>query len=183
MRLICDSAAVRDAGHKMSDSSARMNKPVASRRPVPAARAVAFALARIEPAQPIFQPERLPSRAPDEDEGRARLRRSIFPRFGTGIGDNLKEFFHSGPRGNVRSALLVDWHEEPSLWANLRDWIAPRKLPPLKTTSQPIPVPEIWSKNEQFQPSAGGVHSGSRGRNRANRAFATADLRNTSRRR
>jgi periplasmic protein TonB len=72
------------------------------------------------------------------------------PRFGTGLGDNLKEFFHSGPRGNVRSALLVDWHEEPSLWANLRDWIAPRKLPPLKTTSQPIPVPEIWSKNENF---------------------------------
>jgi periplasmic protein TonB len=72
------------------------------------------------------------------------------PRFGTGMGANLKEFFHAGPRGNVRSALLVDWHEEPSLWANLRDWIAPRKLPPLKTTSQPIPVPEIWSKNEQF---------------------------------
>jgi periplasmic protein TonB len=72
------------------------------------------------------------------------------PRFGSGMGANLKEFFHSGPRGNVRSALLVDWHEEPSLWANLRDWIAPRKLPPLKTTSQPIPVPEIWSKNEQF---------------------------------
>jgi periplasmic protein TonB len=72
------------------------------------------------------------------------------PRFGTGLSDNLKEFFHSGPRGNVRSALLVDWHEEPSLWANLRDWIAPRKLPPLKTTSQPIPVPEIWSKNENF---------------------------------
>jgi periplasmic protein TonB len=72
------------------------------------------------------------------------------PKFGTGMGDNFKEFFHSGPRGNVRSALLVDWHEEPSLWANLRDWISPRKLPPLKTTSQPIPVPEIWSKNTQF---------------------------------
>lgn len=72
------------------------------------------------------------------------------PRFGTGMGENLKEFFHSGPRGNVRSALLVDWHEEPSLWANLRDLIAPRKLPPLKTTSQPIPVPEIWTKDKNF---------------------------------
>lgn len=72
------------------------------------------------------------------------------PQFGTGLGDNLKEFFQSGPRGNVRSGLLVNWNEEPSLWANLRDWIAPRKLPPLKTTSQPIPVPEIWSKNPQF---------------------------------
>jgi protein TonB len=72
------------------------------------------------------------------------------PQFGTGLGENLKEFMHSGPRGNVKSALLVDWHEEPSLWQNLRDWIAPRKLPPLKTTSQAIPVPEIWSKNKQF---------------------------------
>src|SRR5579864_8222396 len=53
------------------------------------------------------------------------------PKFGAGIGENLKEFFHSEPRGNVRSALLVDWHEAPSLWDNLRDWIAPRKLPPL----------------------------------------------------
>jgi len=72
------------------------------------------------------------------------------PKFGTGLGENLKEFFHSGPRGNVRSDLLVDWHEEPSLWANLRDLIAPRKLPPLKTTSQPIPVPEIWTKDKNF---------------------------------
>jgi protein TonB len=50
----------------------------------------------------------------------------------------------------VNSAFLVNWNEEPGLWQNLRDWIAPRKLPPLKTTSQPIPVPEIWSKNTQF---------------------------------
>jgi len=72
------------------------------------------------------------------------------PRFGNDLGGNLKEFFQAGPRGNVNSALLVDWNQEPSLWQNLRDWISPRKLPPLKTTSQPIPVPEIWSKNTQF---------------------------------
>jgi len=72
------------------------------------------------------------------------------PKFGTGLGSNLQEFFHSGPRGSVRSSLLVNWHEEPSLWANLRDLIAPRKLPPLKTTSQPIPVPEIWTKDKNF---------------------------------
>ena len=73
------------------------------------------------------------------------------PKFGTSLGSNLQEFFHSGPRGSVRSGLLVNWHEEPSLWANLRDLIAPRKLPPLKTTSQPIPVPEIWSKDKNFK--------------------------------
>ncbi|HKV04269.1 MAG TPA: energy transducer TonB [Candidatus Acidoferrales bacterium] len=72
------------------------------------------------------------------------------PKFGSGLGGNLKEFFRSGPRGRVRSALLVNWNQEPGLWQNLRDWLAPPKLPPLKTTSKPIPVPEIWSKNTQF---------------------------------
>jgi periplasmic protein TonB len=73
------------------------------------------------------------------------------PRFGAGLGDNLKEFFHAGPRGTVESGLLVNWSKDgDGLWRNLRDWIAPPKLPPLKTTSQPIPVPEIWSKNRQF---------------------------------
>jgi periplasmic protein TonB len=72
------------------------------------------------------------------------------PGFGDNIGDNLKEFFRAGPRGNVQSGLLVDWGEGAGFWQNLRDWISPRKLPPLQTTSQPIPVPEIWSKNPQF---------------------------------
>jgi protein TonB len=72
------------------------------------------------------------------------------PTFGTGMGENLKEFFHSQPRRNVRSGLLVDWHEDQGLWENLRDWIAPRKLPPLKTTSRPVPIKDIWSKDENF---------------------------------
>ena len=72
------------------------------------------------------------------------------PKFGDDLGGNLKAFFQAGPRGTVSSGLLVDWNQEPGLWQNLRDWLAPRKLPPLKTTSQAIPVPEIWSKNTQF---------------------------------
>ena len=68
------------------------------------------------------------------------------PKFGDNLSGNLKEFFQAGPRGNVSSGLLVDWDQEPSLWQNMRDWIAPRKLPPLKTTSQAIDVPEIWTK-------------------------------------
>lgn len=72
------------------------------------------------------------------------------PEFGAGFGDNIKEFFRSGPRGRVKSDLLVNWDEEPSLWRNLMDLIAPRKLPPLQTTSKPIPVPEIWSKRKGF---------------------------------
>ncbi|MGA3295381.1 MAG: energy transducer TonB [Candidatus Acidiferrales bacterium] len=83
------------------------------------------------------------------------------PKFGAGLADNVREFFHSGPRGRVSSGLLVNWQDEPSLWQNLRDWIAPPKLPPLKTTSQPVAVPEIWSKNPQFsrmQAVSVGVH-------------------------
>lgn len=72
------------------------------------------------------------------------------PRFGGSMGDNVKEFFHSGPKGNVKSDLLVNWSRQASLWQNLRDLISPPKLPPLRTTSKPIPVKDIWSKNEQF---------------------------------
>jgi len=71
------------------------------------------------------------------------------PEFGAGLGDNIKEFFHAAPRGRVKSGLLVNWDEEPSLWQNLKDLIAPQKLPPLKTTSQPVAVPSIWSKSSQ----------------------------------
>ena len=71
------------------------------------------------------------------------------PQFGDGFSGNVRELFQAAPR-NVNSALLVNWREEPGLWRNLRDWISPPKLPPLKTTSQPVPVPEIWSKNPQF---------------------------------
>jgi periplasmic protein TonB len=75
------------------------------------------------------------------------------PGFGAGLGDNIKEFFRSGPRGRVKSDLLVNWDEEPSLLQNLRDLISPPKLPPLQTTSKAIPVPEIWSKNKLFSGS------------------------------
>jgi TonB family protein len=71
--------------------------------------------------------------------------------FGSGVMDNLKEFFKPNPRGRVNSDLLVNWNAGFSgFWQNLRDTIAPPKLPPLQTTSAAIPVPEIWSKNPQF---------------------------------
>jgi len=72
------------------------------------------------------------------------------PKFGDGVGANMKELFRAAPRGQVDSGLLVNWKEEPGLWRNLVDWIRPPKLPPLQTTSQPVDVPEIWSKNTQF---------------------------------
>jgi periplasmic protein TonB len=72
---------------------------------------------------------------------------------GNGIGENLKEFLRPLPTSarSVRSEMLVDWNAGfGSFWDNLRDLIAPRKLPPLKVSSQPIPVKDIWSKDTQF---------------------------------
>ena len=67
--------------------------------------------------------------------------------FGGSLGENFRELFHAGPRGRVDSALLVKWENETGFWQNLRDLVAPPKRPPLQTTSQPIAVPEIWTKD------------------------------------
>jgi TonB family protein len=73
------------------------------------------------------------------------------PGFGESLADNLKEFFRAAPRGQVNSDLLINWNAGfGGFWQNLRDTISPPKLPPLKTTSKPVAVPDIWSKNTQF---------------------------------
>lgn len=74
--------------------------------------------------------------------------------FGGAFTENLKEVFRSAPqaRGPVRSRMLVEtkpWYKQ--FWEDVRDAIAPPKLPPLQVTSKPVKVREIWSKNEQFQ--------------------------------
>lgn len=74
--------------------------------------------------------------------------------FGSSLSDNFKEFWRPVPasaRGKSNSELLVSsksWFA--SFWDNIRDTVAPPKLPPLKVTSEPVEVPEIWSKNKQF---------------------------------
>lgn len=73
--------------------------------------------------------------------------------FGSTMSENFKEFWRPLPRSarRVNSDLLVSekgWLA--TFWGNIRDTIAPKKLPPLETTSQPVDVPEIWSKNKQF---------------------------------
>ena len=79
--------------------------------------------------------------------------------FGDSFVDNFKEFFSSGPkipRGAPKSRMAVDWQAwHRTLWQNLRDAIAPPKLPPLKVTSQPVKVKEIWSRDKAFGPSQG----------------------------
>jgi periplasmic protein TonB len=76
------------------------------------------------------------------------------PDFGAGFGSNLRELLHHGPHGRVNSELLVNWGSgagiSGGLWRNLWELIFPPKLPALKTTSAPVAVKDIWSKDTQF---------------------------------
>ncbi len=76
--------------------------------------------------------------------------------FGAGFSENLKSFFASSPAAkraaNSRMLAEVDSKSWAQIfWANLRDAIAPAKLPPLHVTSKPVKVRDIWSKNEQIR--------------------------------
>jgi TonB family protein len=50
--------------------------------------------------------------------------------------------------------MTVDWQPFYKVFfQNIRDLISPPKLPPLKVTSQPVKVRDIWSKDKAFGPS------------------------------
>jgi protein TonB len=69
--------------------------------------------------------------------------------FGTGIKENLSEFFKPTPKGAVNSGLMTNWNVGFSgFWQNVKDLINPPKTPKFETTGEP--VPEIWSKDTQF---------------------------------
>jgi periplasmic protein TonB len=122
----------------------------------------------VPPAEPTLKLGRLPSPAQKgrlkgfssnlrdfltERPGKYRGKKNVLTsaQFGDSLRENLKEFFRPAPRGRVSSDLLVNWNVGfGGFWKNLSDLISPPKLPPLKTTSQPVAVPEIWSKNTQF---------------------------------
>ena len=73
--------------------------------------------------------------------------------YGGGIGENLREWFKPTPKA-VASRMTVEWQSPYKvMWQNLRDLISPPKLPPLKVTSQPVKVKDIWSKDKAFGPS------------------------------
>ncbi len=75
--------------------------------------------------------------------------------FGAGFLDNLKDALASVPAGARRPTdgrMIVEvkpWYV--LFWENIRDTVAPPKLPPLKLTSKPIPVKSIWSQNPQIE--------------------------------
>jgi protein TonB len=73
--------------------------------------------------------------------------------YGGGVGENFKEWFKPTPKA-VSSRMTVDWQSPHKvLWQNLRDLISPPNLPPLKVTSKPVRVKDIWSKDKAFGPS------------------------------
>ena len=77
--------------------------------------------------------------------------------FGSGVTENLKEWFKPTPRGALgpaASRMTVEWQPfYKEFFQNIRDLISPPKLPPLKVTSQPVKVKDIWSKDEAFGPA------------------------------
>ncbi len=84
--------------------------------------------------------------------------------FGTGVGDNLKDFFSSGPapKGPVNSRLAVAWGSNfGGFGTRIRDFFSPPKQVPLPFAVKLIRVKDIWSKDENFGWSQGlaiGLH-------------------------
>src|SRR2546430_8645235 len=73
----------------------------------------------------------------------------------------------NGPKGSMTNQIIdPQMHGKPmfvprilsaeqpsliaSLFENVRDLLFPQKLPPLKVTSRPIPVRDIWEKKDPF---------------------------------
>jgi protein TonB len=85
--------------------------------------------------------------------------------FGTGIGDNLKDFFSSSPapKGPVNSKLAVAWGANfGSFGTRIKEFFSPPKQAPLPFAVKPMKVKDIWSKDENFgwsQVIAVGLHA------------------------
>ncbi len=73
--------------------------------------------------------------------------------FGTGVGENLKEFFSSSPASKrpVNSKLAVAWGSNfGGFGTRIKDFFSPPKQAPLPPGIRPIKVKDIWSKDENF---------------------------------
>jgi periplasmic protein TonB len=83
------------------------------------------------------------------------LRQEVFRRDGldSSFVASFKAFFKPVPRTSrsAASGMVIDWQPGyRTFWRNLRDLIAPPKLPPLKVTSKPVAVRPLWAKDELF---------------------------------
>jgi periplasmic protein TonB len=73
--------------------------------------------------------------------------------FGTGLGDNLKDFFSSrpAPKGPVNSKLAVAWGSNfGGFGTRIKEFFSPPKQAPLPFAVKPLKVKDIWSKDENF---------------------------------
>jgi periplasmic protein TonB len=73
--------------------------------------------------------------------------------YGGGFSENLREFFSSrpAPKGPVRGGIGARWVTNFGGFGDrLKDFFFPAKLPPLRVTSKPVKVKEIWTKDENF---------------------------------
>ena len=73
--------------------------------------------------------------------------------FGTGVGDNLRDFFSSrpAPKGPVNSRLAVAWGSNfGGFGTRIKEFFSPPKQAPLPFAVKPIRVKDIWSKDENF---------------------------------
>jgi protein TonB len=73
--------------------------------------------------------------------------------FGTGLGDNLKDFFSSSPaaKGPVNSKLAVAWGSNfGGFGTRIKEFFSPPKQAPLPFAVKPVKVKDIWSKDENF---------------------------------
>jgi TonB family protein len=67
------------------------------------------------------------------------------------FGDSLKAALSTPKVRAANSNMLLEQVPEYRLFfRNLRDLIAPPKLPPLKLTSKPVPVKPLWARNRQY---------------------------------
>jgi protein TonB len=84
--------------------------------------------------------------------------------FENGFADNFKEWFRSGPkaaggamaslRGANAPGIKIEYKPfYKTFLQNLKDVIAPPKMAPLKVTSTPVKVRDIWTKDEMFSRS------------------------------
>ena len=72
----------------------------------------------------------------------------------SGFWENLWEFFKPTPRIAMRpgaSRLAVQWGANFGGFGHrLKEFFAPTRLPPLRVTSKPVKVRDIWTKDENF---------------------------------
>jgi protein TonB len=84
----------------------------------------------------------------------ANFRSPLMPAsYGGGFFENFREFFSSQPvpKGPINSRLAVSWGANFGGFGDrLKEFFFPARLPPLRVTSKPVKVKEIWSKDENF---------------------------------